>query len=230
MRFRPCIATADDFGRITPYLVKAVQEIASITGDFKPTHRLARLRREVFARAFHASDEICMTCMNEAQLKAMLSASAAAGVSTAGGAPGGQPASTEETDASTNSSTTSPGSPQPSAQAAAKLVVNGNNPAQWPLNQVWNDNLGALFSHDGISETIYSTSTVDVSTAGTTTIDYWALIPTSGHFLHATRAVVIPAPANQNVPAASSIPPAANDNSPLSSPSATGTDATSTAQ
>lgn len=31
-----------------------------------------------------------------------------------------------------------------------------------------------LFTHAGASETIYSTSTVDVSTAGTTTLDYWA--------------------------------------------------------
>ena len=83
---------------------------------------------------------------------------------------------------------------------SATLVVNGNDPAQWPLNQIWNDNLGALFSHDGQSETIYSTTTIDTSVAGTTTIDYWAQVP-EAQWLHTTRDVVIPAPANDNDPA-----------------------------
>jgi hypothetical protein len=39
------------------------------------------------------------------------------------------------------------------------LTLNGNNPAEWQLNTPWNDNLGALFSHDGQSERIYSTTT-----------------------------------------------------------------------
>jgi hypothetical protein len=54
-------------------------------------------------------------------------------------------------------------------------MVNGNNPAQWQLNQPWQDNLGALFTSGGQNETIYSTSTIDVSQSGTTTISYRAL-------------------------------------------------------
>ena len=70
-------------------------------------------------------------------------------------------------------------------------MLNGNNPAEWPLNQAWNDNLGALFTHAGQSETIYSTSTVDVTVSGTSTIDYWAVVPSSQQWFHATRSVVI---------------------------------------
>jgi hypothetical protein len=96
-------------------------------------------------------------------------------------------------------------------------VVIRNNPATWPLNQVWNDNLGALFTHDGQSETIYSTTTDDTTISGTTTLDYWAVIPSSQQILHATRDVFIEGAANDN------LSPAANDNQPTS------TAATSTA-
>jgi hypothetical protein len=78
-------------------------------------------------------------------------------------------------------------------------IVNGNNPIQWQANKPWQDNLCALFTHAGQTETIYSTSTVDVSAAGTTTIDYWAQIP-GANFLHAKREVVVSAPANDNSP------------------------------
>jgi hypothetical protein len=72
----------------------------------------------------------------------------------------------------------------------------------------WQDNLGALFTHNGQSETIYSTSTIDTTQSGTTTIDYWAVIPDTERVLHATRDVVVQAAANDNPP------PAANDNDP----------------
>jgi hypothetical protein len=42
----------------------------------------------------------------------------------------------------------------PDASSTATLIVNCNNPSEWQLNQAWNDNLGALFTHDGIAETI----------------------------------------------------------------------------
>jgi hypothetical protein len=136
-----------------------------------------------------------------------------------GGAPSGPPAS-PQADASATSSTT-----------PASLTVNGNNPAQWPLNQIWNDNLGALFTTAGQSTTIYSTTTVGTTVSGTTTIDYWALIPTSGEYLYTTRDVVVTTATNDNAapiqPAnddvATSTPEAANDNTPF------GTDATTTA-
>jgi hypothetical protein len=34
-------------------------------------------------------------------------------------------------------------------ETTTTLTLNGNNPAEWQLNTPWNDNLGALFSHDG---------------------------------------------------------------------------------
>jgi hypothetical protein len=39
---------------------------------------------------------------------------------------------------------------------------------------------------------------VDTTQAGTTTISYWALVPSSQQYLHTTRDVVIPAPDNNN--------------------------------
>jgi hypothetical protein len=205
-----------NYAGLTPYLVKALQEIAAITGTFK-TNLIAWLADasngigQFFADVgnFH---KICVTdgggtsCYTRSQLDAAV---AAAGATTAGpgtaGAPAAPPASG---DASTTSPTTSD-----------TLKVNGNNPAQWPLNQMWNDNLGALFTHDGQSETIYSTSTVDTTISDTTTIDYWAVIPSTQQFLHATRDVVVTGAqaANDNAPAATSTPEATNDNSPLPS-------------
>jgi hypothetical protein len=72
--------------------------------------------------------------------------------------------------------------------------------------------LRALFTHDGIAETIYSTTTVDTTAPGTTTLDYWAVIPSTQQWLHAARAVVIESAANDNQ--VSSSPEAANDTEP----------------
>jgi hypothetical protein len=98
---------------------------------------------------------------------------------------------------------------------------NGNNPAQWQESP-WQDNL-ALFTHDGISESIYSTSTVDVSVSGTSTIDCWAPLP-GANWLRATRVVVVGGVANDNVAASVPAPQPSNDNSPLEELPATGTE------
>jgi DMSO reductase anchor subunit len=87
-----------------------------------------------------------------------------------------------------------------------------------------------------VSETIYSTSTVDTTQAGTTTIDYWATNPATGEVLHAIRGIVITAAANDNTPVTTATSTsiitttttAANDNQPTIPLAATGTDATST--
>ena len=144
---------------------------------------------------------------------------AAAGAPTLGSGAPATPAREATPDAGSASSTTS-----------ATLVVNGNNPAQWDLNKPWQDNLGALFTHGGQSETIYSTTTVDVSAAGTATLDYWAAVPLTQQWLHANRAVVVEGASNENAPAATSTPPAANDNPPPLAPTGNSTVATSTAQ
>jgi hypothetical protein len=208
------------YEQLTSLLAKAIQQIATITGTFK-ANLIAWFANasngigQFFADVgnFHKiclSDSNGTSCYTRSQLDAAV---AAAGATTAGpgtaGAPAAPPASG---DASATSSSTS-----------ASLKVNGNNPVVWPLNSVWQDNLGALFTHDGQSETIYSTSTVDVSVSGTSAVDYWAVIPSSQQTLHATREVVIEGAANDNPP------PAANDDT-LPVLSATGTDATTTAQ
>ena len=151
------------------------------------------------------TDQLCTkksdgaeVCASGDQLAAILAGTAAGAPAHVDfvGAPAGQPAS---------------------GDASTTLTVNGNNPVVWQLNIAWQDNLGALFTHDGRSETIYSTSTVEVAHPGTTTTDYWAIVPATQQWLHATRPVVIPAPANDNAPAtttdASTMPPVANDNS-----------------
>jgi hypothetical protein len=61
-------------------------------------------------------------------------------------------------------------------------------------------------------------TTVDTSVAGTTTLDYWAQVP-SAQWLRTTRSVFIPPPGNDNP--ASSTPSAVNDNDPIATTTAT---------
>jgi hypothetical protein len=82
-----------------------------------------------------------------------------------------------------------------------------------------------LFTHGDQSETIYSTTTVDVTQSDATTIDYWALVPSTDRWLHTTRDVVIEGAANDNAPivATSSPPTTANDNNPATTTTVTST-------
>jgi hypothetical protein len=220
-------------GLIVP-LIKAVQDIASLGTTFKANligwfADATNGIKDFYASIVHSNrvetQELCVgsTCVTEDQFKTAFQNAAAAGAPTVGvggGAPSGSSALGAQTDATTTTT-------------SETLALNGNDPVQWQLNTPWQDNLGALFTHDGQSETIYSTSTVDVSIAGTTTIDYWAVVPTSQQWLHTTREVVIAVPANDNTAAATSSPPtaeAANDNTPIEALAPTGTAASSTAQ
>jgi hypothetical protein len=156
---------------------------------------------QIVARVFKSkrveTQELCVgaTCRNEDQLAVIL-AGTAAGAATAeagsAGAPGGSSAT---------------------GDADTTLTLYGNNPVVWQLDAPWHDNLGVLFTRAGQSETIYSTSTVDVSAAGTTTIDYWAAIPATDptQWLHTTRTIVVSSPANDNPLSASTTPKASND-------------------
>jgi endosialidase-like protein len=223
-----------DYGRITPLIVKAVQDIANLADAFKTklTAWFADASNgitDLFVKVGHFN-KVCAknsdgseTCVTGDQMKSMLAGSAAAGAPN-NGSQSGVPASVSANfGGDAGSSTTT----APVVNNPPTLIVNGNSPAQWPLNQIWNDNLGALFTHNGIAETVYSTSTIDTTVAGTSTVNYWATIPTSGAILHATRAVVVAGAANDNQ--ASSTPSAANDNAPLTPLSATGTEATTSA-
>lgn len=84
--------------------------------------------------------------------------------------------------------------PNGGEDADTTITLNGNNPVVWQLGTAWQD-IGALFTYDGQSETLYSTTPVDTTISGTATIDYWPQVP-GAEWLHTTRAVVIPAPAN----------------------------------
>ena len=226
------------YGNLGAIFAKAIQEIATITGTFKSnliawladaqngidkifTHELIATNvyadhgnfRELTASTTNSNignfqtanaQKLCLgsRCMTAEQFNHLLDMEAAAAASQSSPPP---PANDN-------------GSPSslPGQSPQATLTINGNNPATWSLNQAWHDNLGALFTHDGQSETVYSTSTVDVATVGTTTLDYWAVIPSTQQVLHATRDVVIQGGANDNTSAATSdastTPPAANDN------------------
>ena len=185
-----------NYANFSVYLVDVVQQIANISGAFRD-NMIAWLGsasngiHQIFADVGNFqtinANQICVkksdgtnVCVTGDQL--------AAALSTATGA------------TSTNS-TSSATSTLPS------LTINGNNPAHWALNQPWSDNLGGTFTHNGITETIYSTSTVDTTVAGTTTIDYWATYypdpknVSSMQTLHATRDVVVDSPVtNISVP------------------------------
>lgn len=175
-----------DYTKFIPHLIGAIQEVVHIGGAFKENlvvwlgstaNGIDRLfAREIVATTMSAdivtgSQKLCIgqTCVTEAQLQAMLAASASA--------PGAQQSAV-------------------AASAPASLTLNGNNPVAWQSGQAWQDNLGALFMHDGQSETIYSTSTVDTTQSGTTTIDYWAFAVSAQQWLHASRDVAISSPAN----------------------------------
>jgi hypothetical protein len=231
-----------DYGRITPLIVKAVQDIANIADAFK-SKLIAWFADaqsgvgDFFAKVGHFN-KVCAknsdgseTCVTGDQMKSKLAGSAAAGAPNNGSQSGAPASVSANFGVDAGSSTTT----APVVNNPPTLIVNGNNPATWPLGQTWTDNLGALFTHDGQSETIYSTSTIDTTSAGTTTIDYWAVVPSSQQVLHATRVVIVSAPANDNQATstpvvATSTPPAANDNTPLTPLSAAGTEATTSAQ
>ena len=244
-RWTPHLATYDasstvsgiDDRAILSIVVGAIKELAaSITGFAERFATKELVATNASFETVHASttisdtiivnQKICLgsRCMTAEQFNHLLDMEALAGQAAAGaatvvggtaGAPGGSPAS-EVADADGTTTSTS-----------GTLVVNGNNPSHWEANKPWQDNLGALSTHNGQSETIYSTSTVDTAIAGTTTIDYWAPVP-GPQWLHTTRAVVI-APANENAPApddalaSTTTPVAANDNSPVEELPATGT-------
>jgi hypothetical protein len=78
-----------DYGRVTPLIVEAVQQIASISDAFK-TNLVAWLAdaangiTDIFAGTFHAKDQLCIndTCVTESQLKALLADAAGAAGST----------------------------------------------------------------------------------------------------------------------------------------------------
>ena len=140
----PDTHTLDYEGFIVP-LIKAVQDIATITGTFK-TNLIAWLGDaangidKIFAREIVATngtfrtvtaDKLCLgsRCMTAEQFNHILDMEAAAGTPTSGVASGG-------TGGSSTGATSGPPPITTNSGDAGTLVVNGNNPAEWPLNQI----------------------------------------------------------------------------------------------
>lgn len=227
-----------DYNGLFAPIVKAIQELATVTGTFK-TNLITWLGSAgngiatIAAQAGHFTTEVttpklCMTtsagtsvCVTGDQMAALLSQAASS-------APPGSvtsSAASSPTTQGTNSASSTPANQTPAA--IATLTLNGNDPQTWTFNTPWQDNLGATFVHPSplgqMTETIYSTSTVDTTVAGTTTIDYWATwysdpsATTSAQTLHTRRSVIIPA--NDNT--ASSALLAANDNPPATNTNTT---------
>ena len=149
-------------------VVNAIKEIANIAGLFR-ANLIAWLASTTNGITDVHAQRLCAgsVCVNESQLAALLAGQSASG-------PSAPP-------------------PPPAPTSTTTLILNGNNPTEWTLNTPWTDGIGALFAHGANIETIYSTTTVDTTVSGTSTIDYWAQVPGS-QWLHATRTVIIEAP------------------------------------
>ena len=211
-----------NYAGLTPYLVKAIQEIATITGVFKD-NLIAWLGSagngidNLFAVNLHASNELCVgdTCIDAAQFKAMV---AATGV-ISGSAP---VLSGSSAGVSGNVSATS---------TPPAITISGENPATIPVGTTYADlgatitapqgdvNLGLTIVVDNATSTD-GTVQIDTSKPGAHTILYTVTDP-SGLTGSATRTVIVTAPQQTPPPANDNITPAANDNSP--SDGATGT-------
>jgi hypothetical protein len=182
-----------DYGRITPLIVKAVQDIANITDAFKQKLLAwfadsANGIGDFFASLIHANDgyfsqKLCVgdTCVTPEQFKAMV---AAANQSNSQGASTG---STADTGTSTSTPPT--------------ITISGGNPAHIHIGDAYVD-VGATakdaVGHElslkyFLSGALVSDIIVDTSAAATDTIDYVAT-DTWGNTATATRTVIIEAP------------------------------------
>jgi hypothetical protein len=175
-----------NYAGLTPYLVKAVQDIAAISNTFK-TNLVAWFANaqngigDLFATAIHAhtvtADQLCAgnVCVNQQQLAALLCAAAS----------GSQVTNSGNATSSGAASTTSSGA---AGGAAPIISVSGNNPATVNVGDVYNDlgatitapqadlNLGLTIVVDGATSTS-GTVQLDTSVPGTHTILYTVTDP-----------------------------------------------------
>ena len=183
-----------DYGRITPLIVKAVQDIANISSTFQQ-NLIAWLGNanngihDLYATVIHAhqvtADELCAgtVCVNQQQLAAVL---AAANQSPAG-----------NSSTSGNTSTSSAITDTPPV-----LQINGDNPAHIQIGDSYNDlgatitgpqadlNLGITTYVNGIQMTPVQITTTQ---AATDTIDY-VVTDSAGNSATSTRTVIVQAP------------------------------------
>jgi hypothetical protein len=182
-----------DYGRITPLIVKAVQDIANVTSSFKDSliawlGSAANGINKLFAREVH-TQKLCVgdVCVTQEQFLAMVSASAPARAHA--------PSDGEGSEDPAGSATSTPDTEAP------VIAINGNNPAVVVLNDAYSDlgasvtdnvtdNLGYHVSLDGGATTTIDQLAIDTSSAGSHTILFSAT-DQAGNIGTATRTVTI---------------------------------------
>ena len=179
-----------DYGRITPLIVQAVQDIANITSTFQQ-NLIAWLGNasngitDFFAANGHFSNELCVgsTCVTPAQFEAMVAA--------ANQSPSGDSSSSgQSSDASTTPDT------------PPVIQINGDNPAHINVGDSYAD-LGATITGPQadlnlgyktfLNGQLVSNIVIDTSAEATDTIDYVAT-DSSGNAATSTRIVIINSP------------------------------------
>ena len=218
-----------DYGRITPLIVKAVQDIANITSTFQQ-NLIAWLGSasngitDLYATVIHAVtgdfQQICLTnsggtqtCVDQQQLAALLASANQSSTDNS---------TTSSSDSHSDASTTSPDTPP-------VIQINGDDPATISVADSYND-LGATITgpqadlnlgiRTFLNGQLVSNIVIDTSTVATDTVDYVAT-DQSGLTATSTRTVIIePTP---------SIVPTDNASSTAPAPTTT-TDASSTPQ
>jgi hypothetical protein len=176
-----------DYGRLTPLIVSAVQDIANISSTFE-LNLIAWLGNaengivDLFAENGHFSNELCVgsTCVTPAQFQAMAAAADQTTPSEEQSA-GGTPAASEATD------------------TPPQIQINGGNPAIIQVGATYND-LGATITGPqqdlnlGIETFVNGVATspiqIDTSQAATDTIDY-VVTDQGGLTSTSTRTVII---------------------------------------
>ena len=193
---------AINYAGLTPYLVKAVQQIATISDAFE-TNLIAWLGNaengigDLYATVIHAStgnfsNQLCVgsTCVTPAQFQAMVAAANQSVNAPASPTPAASPSAATDTPHSTSS------------PHAPVIAINGNNPAIIQVGASYAD-LGATITgpqadlnlgiETYVNGTIESTIALDTSAAATDTIDYVVTDP-QGLTSTSTRTVIAATP------------------------------------
>jgi hypothetical protein len=163
-----------NYAGFAPYLTRAIQEIATISGAFEKNliawlGEAANGIGDFFAHRGHFADELCVgdTCVTPDQFKAMVAAAYSSSPTSAA-----DPAAEVGSEHPTSTAATAP-----------VISINGDNPARIHVGDAYAD-LGATISgpaadlnfgiHTFVDGVASDSITIDTSVAGTHSIDYVA--------------------------------------------------------
>ena len=200
-----------DYGRITPLIVSAVQDIANISSTFEQ-NLIAWLGNaqngigDLFAENLHAQTEICInsTCVNQQQLAALLSVKSAGGEAGSTESVSSQADSNSPPGSSVSATSSAPNSsPGPAASGTPpQIQINGDNPAVIQVGAAYSD-LGATIAGPSqdlnlgirtfLNGSAMSPVVLDTSAAATDTISY-VVTDQNGLTATTTRTVIVEAP------------------------------------